>query len=98
MKKTILILLAFFLIGIANVQAFNTDYQDNLYIDNQGETVVRYYYNKSIVEIKVPRTKLDFIKLERLYIGWQLSPKHKYFKTIYINIMLIKYWLEPLYY
>ena len=101
------ILLSFFIISFSlcgwceqtNAKLNDSEtYQEYLFIDNSWETVVRYYYKKSVVEILVPRTRMDFIKLEHQFIGWQLSPTHKYYKTILINITLIKFWLKPLYY
>ena len=99
MKKIFILLLIF---SIGSVSAdYTTDeeyYQNYLFIDNKGETVVRYYYKKSIVEILVPYNRFQFVKLERMFMGWQLSEKHKYFRTIYINVRLKELSLEPLYY
>jgi len=101
--KLIFFIIIFSLGGLNTVKACEpaTDeqyYQHSLFINDEGETVVRYKYKKNVVEILVPRTRLDFLRLDAQFRGWQINTSHKYFRTLYINMMLIKYWLEPLYY
>lgn len=66
----------------------------NYYIDYNLKSE---YINKNF-KIIVPTSKSEFIYLEYLYNTNQLDKNNRYYKTIVLNMYLIKYGLEPLYY
>jgi hypothetical protein len=101
MKKTILFLLILplFLFSCESLKAdvCGTDsecYETFLQIDNNWQTYFDYYYNWKFYKIKVPKSKVEFIKLERQYIIWELSKDNPYYNTIRLNLYLYKFWLE----
>jgi len=66
----------------------------NYYIDYNLKSD---YINKNY-KIIAPSSKSEFIYLEYLYNTNQLNKNNRYYKTIKLNIFLIKNGLEPLYY
>lgn len=97
----ILILYFLFLQGINQAQACGSDgqcYDEYMQIDNSWQTYTNYFYNAKIYKILIPNSRQEFIKLEFKYMTWQMTINHKHYNTIRLNILLIKMWLEPLYY
>ena len=63
-----------------------------------NETYTNYWYNWKTYRILVPNTRQEFIRLEYKYIRGEMKTSHKFYNTVKLNILLVKLWLEPLYY
>ena len=110
MKKIILIILLLVL-NATNVSAKNLStignyscgtesecYQDSLYIDSEGDTIIYYAWKNSVVQIKMPYSLDAFIKLEHEAFSWRINENHFYYQSIMLNQMLRIRGLELLVY
>ena len=99
MKKLLLLLILLLLPATAFACGSDGEcYEYYLQIDNKEQTYVMYHYKNTNYKIIVPKSRTIFIELENLYNSWRLAESHMYYNTVKINSLLVKLWLEPLYY
>lgn len=104
MKTKILITILLIAFSIQHAQASQpilagqTGYDEYL-IHYVGDKVyVNYWHNWNDYKIRIPSTRTEFIRLEFAYTQGALSETDVYYKTVQLNMLLVKKWLEPLYY
>lgn len=104
MKKIYLIFIISFFFGLNNITYWNDDDLYNQYIQydyNQDfETICysNYYYNNRFYKLYMPCSRDEFIRLEFAVYNWTYLPSEYEYKLVFLNQLLIKKWLEPLYY
>lgn len=104
MEKIITFTLAIFFIATLqanaeNLKAYQCSTDSNCYAYHlQDWTHFLYHLNGKIYKINVPATRSEFNKLQWLYNAGELESTHKHYKACKINALLIKKWMEPLYY
>jgi hypothetical protein len=81
----------------ANCWSDQQCYAETLYIV-KGECYTNYYLEGNFYKLKVPCYRSDFIKLEYQVRAWLIKENTYNYNLVFLNQLLIKKGLSPLYY
>lgn len=95
MKKIYLFFIIFLLLGL-NINTSYWNYNVMNYWPWQCYNT--YFYNNNFYRINVPCSRDEFIRLEFAVYNWSYLFNSYEYKLVFLNQLLIKKWLEPLYY